>query len=86
MNAERRKELLGVVMKIEAAIEPLEEANTGLGTVAEDERTAFDNTPESLRGDGEKEEIAETLDDASEEIDSALDTIKEKLEALRGLL
>jgi hypothetical protein len=76
MNKKRRKEIARIAAKVEEAFE-------ALTAIAEEEREAFENLPESLqygeRGEA-MSEAAETLETAASE----LETVRDSLSGLAG--
>jgi hypothetical protein len=72
MNADRRKLLSAILSDLEAIKSRIEE-------VKDDEQSAFDNMPESIQ-QGEKgqkvEAAVSSLEDAENEIDSAISSIE----------
>lgn len=76
MNNQRRK-------RIENLIKILEDLQPEIDSVAEEERDAFDNLPESLqqadRG-SRMEEVADALEEVSSDIEDMIATLYESLE------
>lgn len=73
MNAARRKSLAEVT-------DLLQQAKDLLETVMSDERDAFDNMPDSLRESDRGQEMEaglDAMDEAVNEIDSAMDQISD---------
>lgn len=76
MNAQRRKEIAKAIALIEDAIAILD-------SVAEEEREAYDNLPESLQYSerGERmEECAEAIEYASSELSDQIDNLNDAIE------
>ena len=76
MNAQRRKEIAKAIALIEDAIAILD-------SVAEEEREAYDNLPESLQYSerGERmEECAEAIEYASSELSEQIDNLNDAIE------
>lgn len=76
MNAQRRKEIAKAIALIEDAIAILD-------SVAEEEREAYDNLPESLQYSerGERmEECAEAIERASCELTDQIDSLNDAIE------
>lgn len=64
MNAQRRKELARIAKRIDAELRALiEEIQSDIDTVKDEEQDAFDNLPESFQ-EGEKGERAQEALDA----------------------
>lgn len=76
MNAQRRKDIAKAIALIEEAIAILD-------NVAEEEREAFDNLPESLqyseRGE-QMEECADAIEDVSRELADQIDNLNDAIE------
>lgn len=76
MNAQRRKDIAKAIALIEEAIAILD-------NVAEEEREAFDNLPESLqyseRGE-QMEECADAIEDVSRELTDQIDSLNDAIE------
>lgn len=75
MNAERRKQLSGIVDKLDEVREELE-------AVKEDEETAFENMPESLQSS----ERGEAMQSAIDVLTDASETLEYALNELQGLV
>lgn len=76
MNQARRKRLNTIISQ-------LEDLQTQIEEVTEEEREAFDNMPESIQGSekGEQmEEFIQSLEDASADVDSVIEKIQEVTE------
>ena len=76
MNARRRKEIAKAIALIEDAIAILD-------SVAEEEREAYDNLPESLQYSerGERmEECAEAIEYVSSELTDQIDSLNDAIE------
>lgn len=76
MNAQRRKEIAKAIALIEDAIAILDR-------VAEEEREAYDNLPESLQYSerGERmEECAEAIEYVSSELTDQIDSLNDAIE------
>lgn len=76
MNAQRRKEIAKAIALIEDAIAILD-------SVAEEEREAYDNLPESLQYSerGERmEECAEAIEYVSSELTDQIDSLNNAIE------
>ena len=76
MNAQRRKDIAKAIVLIEEAIAILD-------NVAEEEREAFDNLPESLQYSerGERmEECAEAIEYVSSELTDQIDSLNDAIE------
>ena len=76
MNAQRRKEIAKAIALIEDAIAILD-------SVAEEEREAYDNLPESLQYSerGERmEECAEAIEYVSGELSDQIDSLNDAIE------
>ena len=71
MNKLRRKELNSI-------IEILEEANSRLEMVKDEEQEAFDNLPEGIQYSERGEQMEEYVDD----MDTAYDSIQEAIDTL----
>lgn len=76
MNKQRRKWLEDVISKIE-------EAQSEIQSMAEEERESFDNMPEGLQ-EGERGQLisenADDLESVDSDFESLLDTLREILE------
>ena len=76
MNAQRRKDIAKAIVLIEEAIAILD-------NVAEEEREAFDNLPESLqyseRGE-QMDECADASEDVSRELTDQIDNLNDAIE------
>lgn len=89
MNKERRKQIATVLAKIEAMAWELSEGDVHsyLYEVKEDERSYFDNMPESIQSSHKGEDAeacADTLQEAHDMLEEAwsiLNQVCEKLEA-----
>lgn len=75
MNAQRRKE-------IQKAIALIEEARTILDYVAEEEREAYDNLPESLQ----YSERGERMEEIADSIESVCSELEDQVSELEGVL
>lgn len=78
MNRDRR-------LRLREAQALLEQAEAIVREVADDERAAFENLPESLQESDrgvEMEETVDALEDAATEIESAASTIVDRIEGL----
>lgn len=76
MNAQRRKEIAKAIALIEDAIAILD-------SVAEEEREAYDNLPESLQYSerGERmEECADAIENVSRELTDQIDYLNDTIE------
>lgn len=76
MNAQRRKEIAKAIALIEDAIAILD-------SVAEEEREAYDNLPESLQYSerGERmEECAEAIEYVSSELSEQIDSLNDAIQ------
>jgi len=76
MNKQRRKWLEDVIAKIE-------EAQSEVQNIAEEERESFDNMPEGLQEGERGQQISENADDlegVDSDFDSILETLNEILE------
>lgn len=77
MNKERRKE-------IERIVDELEDLRDRLNYVADEERDAFENMPESIQDSErgrEMEEYADRLESAYDNLDSVIGDLQEILES-----
>lgn len=74
MNNGRRKALSKLHAMIEEIKGKLEDANSEIETLKDEEQDYYDNMPESLQG-GEKGEKAQSAIDALEEVNNSLDDI-----------
>lgn len=84
MNKERRKQIDGIIARIEQELSPLvDEIREAIEEVRDEEQEYFDNMPESLQG-GDKGNLAEAAVDALEEAVGAFDDLD--LEGLIGNL
>mgnify|MGYP006391950111 CR=1 FL=1 len=76
MNAQRRKEIAKAIALIEDAIAILD-------SVAEEEREAYDNLPESLQyseHDERMEECADAIEYVSSELTDQIDSLNDAIE------
>jgi len=75
MNKERRKQIDGIIARIEQELSPLvDELRGAIEEVRDEEQEYFDNMPESLQG-GDKGNLAEAAVDALEEAVSGFDDL-----------
>lgn len=73
MNKERRKQIDGIIARIEQELSPLvDEIRASVEEVRDDEQEYLDNMPESLQS-GDKGQLAEAAIEALEEAVSAFD-------------
>ena len=76
MNAQRRKDIAKAIALIEEAIAILD-------NVAEEEREAFDNLPESLQYSERREqmeECADAIENVSRELTDQIDNLNDAIE------
>lgn len=82
MNNNRRKEISKIIEDIESAVstakEKLEELQTSIESVRDEEQEYMDNMPENLQGS----ERYETAEQAVGNLDSAASSIEELIEAI----
>lgn len=82
MNNDRRKEISRIIEEIESAVstakEKLEELQSSIESVRDEEQECMDNMPENLQGS----ERYETAEQAVENLDSAASSIEELIEAI----
>lgn len=82
MNKNRRKAIADIVTKVEEIVadtrEKLEELQTSIESVRDEEQDYLDNIPENLQGS----ERYETAEQAVDNLDSAASSIEELIDAL----
>lgn len=82
MNNNRRKEISKIIEDIESAVstakEKLEELQTSIESVRDEEQEYMDNMPENLQGS----ERYTTAEQAVDNLDSAVSSIEELIEAM----
>ena len=91
MNAPRRKNLAKIIAAIEELKSQLDDQNTELEDLNDDEQTAFSNMPENLEGSeryeraetaaSALEEALEALQEALDQLDTCVESINEAIEA-----
>lgn len=91
MNAPRRKNLSKIIAAIEELKSQLDDQNTELEDLNDDEQTAFSNLPENLEGSERyeraeaaamaMEEAMEALSEALDQLDSCIEAIQEAIDA-----
>lgn len=74
MNNERRK-------RIASALEQMEEVKSEIEQLAEEEREAYDNMPESLQ----ESERGCAMEEAADNLDNAASSLEEAMEYLQGI-
>lgn len=82
MNNDRRKEISRIIEEIDSAVstakEKLEELQSSIESVRDEEQECMDNIPENLQGS----ERYETAEQAVDNLDSAVSSIEELIEAI----
>lgn len=82
MNNDRRKEISRIIEEIESAVstakEKLEELQSSIESVRDEEQECMDNIPENLQGS----ERYDTAEQAVDNLDSAISSIEELIEAI----
>lgn len=91
MNAPRRKNLAKIITAIEELKSQLEDQNTDLEELNDDEQSAFSNLPENLEGSeryeraeaaaNALEEALSALQEALDQLDTCVESINEAIEA-----
>jgi hypothetical protein len=80
MNKARRKAAAEIIAMLDKIEEAMEEAFEALSTIADEEREAFDNMPESVQN-GERgqavDEAATNLETARDNLESAKDSLSD---------
>lgn len=84
MNNDRRKEISRIIEEIDSAVstakEKLEELQTSIESVRDEEQECMDNMPENLQGS----ERYERAEEAFNNLDYAASSIEEIIDALDG--
>lgn len=82
MNNDRRKEISRIIEEIESAVatakEKLEELQSSIESVRDEEQECMDNMPENLQGS----ERYTTAEQAVDNLDNAASSIEELIEAI----
>ena len=89
MNKQRRKDLGRAIQGLEAAKTSLKVAQEIIGGAADEEQDAYDCMPESMQESDrgiDMEENAETLSDASSELEDMIDTLYEQIDAIQEVI
>lgn len=91
MNAPRRKNLSRIITAIEELKSQLEDQQSDLEELNDDEQSAFSNIPENLEGSeryeraeaaaSALEEALEALQEALDQLDTCVESINEAIEA-----